>query len=64
MARLIEAPGMPGGPTIIFKDLGELWREAKGLESLGVAMRGCPSACPGAAGTPATASLAQGVLAM
>ena len=37
---LIEAPRMPGGPTNNIKGLGELWREAKGLESLGVGIGG------------------------
>jgi hypothetical protein len=35
---LIEAPGMPGGPTIKIMWLGELYREVKGLESLGVSI--------------------------
>jgi hypothetical protein len=26
----------PGGPTMVFKGLGALWREVKGSESLGV----------------------------
>jgi hypothetical protein len=28
--------GMPGGPTNEIMGLGDLWREVKGLESLGV----------------------------
>ena len=30
---------MPGGPTMKILGFGELWREAKGLESLGVGHR-------------------------
>ncbi len=37
---------MPGGPTMIFKGLGELCREVKGLESLGVSIGG-RRACAG-----------------
>jgi hypothetical protein len=41
---------MPGGPTMKILGLGELWREAKGLESLGVSITGRPSGDPGRLG--------------
>jgi hypothetical protein len=54
---LIEAPGMPGGPT---HEAG-LWLEVKGLESLGVCIGGCPSH-PGWWNTGTLGSWAAGIL--
>ena len=45
---LIEAPGMPGAHTM---GLGELWREVKGFESLGVSIAEATGRGPGAGGT-------------
>jgi hypothetical protein len=30
----IEAPGMPGGPTIFFQHLADLYRDTKGFQPL------------------------------